>query len=72
MKHVPAALPSYTLDMERNNPGWRLHAMDDADVDLFMHTVFARTSLLWAYTNINPKLGAMKVRGGSLLLPCAC
>ena len=62
MKRVPAVLPGYTLDMERNNPGWRLLAMDDADVDLFMHTVFARTSLLWAYKNINPQLGAMKVR----------
>ncbi len=34
--------------------------MDDNDVNIFMQDVFAKTSLLWAFQMINPKLGAMK------------
>ena len=60
MKQVPSPLPSYTKDMGTNNPGWFVGTMDDDDVNLFMHTVFAKTSLLWAYRQVNPKLGAMK------------
>ena len=60
MKQVPNPLPQYSKDMFANNPGWFVGTMDDDDVNLFMHTVFAKTSLLWAYRQINPQLGAMK------------
>ena len=60
MKQVPTSLPSYTQEMFKNNPNWFVGTMDDDDVNLFMHTVFAKTSFLWAYRQINPKLGAMK------------
>ena len=60
VREIPKKLPTHTKEMLGNNPGWHFALMDDAAVDVFMHTVFARTSLLWAYQNINPKLGAMK------------
>jgi hypothetical protein len=60
VREAPKKLPTHTREMLGNNSGWHFALMDDTDVDVFMRTVFARTSLLWAYQNINPKLGAMK------------
>ena len=60
MKEVPRTLPQYARDMFNNNPGWFAGTMDDDDVNAFMQHVFAKTSILWAFRKINPKLGAMK------------
>lgn len=42
------------------NPLWQLHIVTNAMKDEFMNSVFANTSLLWAYHLISPKAGAAK------------
>ena len=42
------------------NPKWRVHIEGNPEKDSFMNTVFAGTSLLWAYDMINPACGAAK------------
>jgi mannosyltransferase OCH1-like enzyme len=43
------------------NPTWSIHICDNIDKDSFMEKFFVNTSLLWAYSNINPLIaGASK------------
>jgi mannosyltransferase OCH1-like enzyme len=43
------------------NPTWSIHICDNNDKDSFMEKFFMNTSLLWAYSNINPVIaGASK------------
>ena len=61
MKEIPPTWPPFYISgILKKNPKHLLFVMNDTDVDHFMTTVFADTSLLWTYRKINPKLGAMK------------
>lgn len=42
---------------QRLNPDWTVHLCDNHMKDQFMSDNFAGTSLLWAYNNINQKVG---------------
>jgi hypothetical protein len=43
------------------NPAWSIHICDNNDKDSFMEKFFVNTSLIWAYSNINPVIaGASK------------
>lgn len=44
---------------ERNR-GWDVNLVTNEMKDIFMETVFANTSTLWAYNTINPAIGAAK------------
>eukprot|EP01135_Chromosphaera_perkinsii_P009461 Nk52_evm4s1763 gene=Nk52_evmTU4s1763 len=57
---VPSTLPEHTKLITSRNPKWHLGAVSDEDCQVFMNHFFKGTSILWAYNNINPKLGAMK------------
>ena len=62
MKEIPSSWPPFYIKEKvlKKNPKHKLFVMNDTDVDHFMTTVFAETSLLWTYRKINPRLGAMK------------
>ena len=59
-KDIPLILPNYTQITFNNNPTWHPFIMIDEDVNYFMNHVFYNTSLLWAFTHINPALGAVR------------
>lgn len=61
MKDIPSSWPPFYLtDMLKFNPKYKYFTMNDTDVDTFMDSVFAGTSVQWAFHKINPRMGAMK------------
>jgi hypothetical protein len=70
MKIVPSSLNPFNLSPREQlfehpwiaetcerNPTWTYHMVDDDRVGRFFTTVFANTSVLWAFQMINPALG---------------
>jgi mannosyltransferase OCH1-like enzyme len=53
-------LPNHLFVTFRRNPTWTVYVCDNACKDYFMSTLFANTSVLWAYNAINPLVGAAK------------
>ena len=43
------------------NKNWKVHFCDNAAKDKFMAETFANTSLLWAYSVLNPAIGACHI-----------
>jgi hypothetical protein len=52
--------PSHILGFAKKNSNWLIHYADNEDKDRFMETVYANTSLLWAYNIVNPVIGVSK------------
>ena len=59
-KDIPLILPNYTQITFNNNPTWHPFIMIDDDINYFMNHIFYNTSILWAFTHINPMLGAVR------------
>jgi len=53
-------LPVHHAALRSSNPAWDLRYYDNADKDAFMEKHFANTSLLWAYSLLNPEIGASR------------
>jgi hypothetical protein len=45
------------VDMMNENPLWKWNICDNNCKDHFMETVFANSSVLWAYNMLNPEVG---------------
>ena len=66
MKHVQTRLNSreqlyesqpWIAETCERNPTWTFHMVDDECMNRFFTTVYANTSVLWAFQMINPALG---------------
>lgn len=53
-------LPGHLLSLFERNRGWEVILCDNDCKDDFMFHVFANTSIAWAYSVINPLVGAAK------------
>ena len=60
MREVPSELPAHTQKFIQRNPTWEYIAMDNEDCQEFMEHFFGGTSVLWAYNQVSPRLGAMR------------
>ena len=60
MKRVPQITPNNLKQIQAINRNWTMIIVDDANRDKFMDTVFANTSVLWAFKLINSRIGAVK------------
>ena len=61
-RHAPTNLTDltwYMRDVVARNPMWDVYLYGDYEQKQFMNVYFANTSILWAYTKINPKVGVM-------------
>jgi mannosyltransferase OCH1-like enzyme len=53
-------VPKHIQTLIGRNRQWQTHLIDNAKMDRFMHTTFANTSTLVAYSLVNPTLGSVK------------
>jgi mannosyltransferase OCH1-like enzyme len=53
-------LPGHLRELFQRNPDWEIKICDNHCKDTFMYTVWANTSVAWAYSVINPLVGAAK------------
>lgn len=58
MKHVHKH--SNVVHVNNTHPQWAMNIVDDAQMNRFFETVYANTSVLWAFQMINPLLMAAK------------
>jgi len=60
MRNKSHAVPTHHAELKLRNPNWEFRYSDNADKDRFMEKHFANTSLLWAYSLLNPEIGASR------------
>ena len=58
MKHVHKL--QHIAQVSERHPKWVLNVIDDDHMNRFFETIYANTSVLWAFRMINPSLGAAK------------
>jgi hypothetical protein len=57
VRNISDGRPVHLIAFAKKNINWTMNYCDNDMKDEFMDTVFANTSLLWAYHIINPLLG---------------
>lgn len=60
VKSKEDALPGHLTEFFNRNKDWEVNICDNKCKDDFMSTVFGNTKVYWAYSMINPLVGAAK------------
>jgi hypothetical protein len=61
VRNVSDERPRHLADFVKRNANWKVYYCGNKEKDEFIETVYANTSILWAYNILNPLIGTAKV-----------